>query len=307
MSGYIFNSNQIPMMQVPKSVADRFLSTATGAQIKVILCLIRFEDMALSPEDIAKQCGIGVPEVGDAVDFWVKSGLIIRRGASLILSHTASEQAQTLPRYNPESILEQKTNDESFSYLLDEIQRIIGKSVNHNDASVVFAMYDHLGFSCDLILQLVNYCVSGGKTNFRYIEKVALDWYDRGIDNFEKAEALIKSLEKRARVESAVSTYFGIDNRALSKKEREYIENWTQTLCMPVEMIKEAYERCIDVKGKLSFAYINGILNDWFKKGWKKVSDIESADKKEPARVGRIKSYDSSAIEEEILKRLAGE
>ena len=94
---------------------------------------------------------------------------------------------------------------------------------------------------------------------------------------------------------------------ALSKKEKEYIENWTQTLCMPVEMIKEAYERCIDVKGKLSFAYINGILNDWFKKGWKKVSDIESADKKEPARVGRIKSYDSSAIEEEILKRLAGE
>ena len=295
------------MMQVPKSVADRFLPLATGAQIKVILCLIRFEDMALTADDIAKQCNISVQDVKDGIDFWVKSGVIIRRGAPLILAQTASEQAQTLPRYNPESILEQKTNDENFAYLLDEIQRMLGKSVNHNDASVIFAMYDHLGFSADLILQIINYCVNGGKTNFRYIEKVALDWYDRGIDSFEKAETLIKSLEKRARVENAVSTYFGIDGRALSKKEKEYIENWTGTFGMSVEMIKEAYERCIDTKGKLSFAYINGILKDWYEKGWKLPADIESTDKKEPARVGRIKSYDSSEIEEEILKRLAGE
>ena len=61
MSGFIFNSNQIPMMQVPRAVADRFLSQATGAQIKVLLCLIRFEDMALGIEDIAKQCSVGVP------------------------------------------------------------------------------------------------------------------------------------------------------------------------------------------------------------------------------------------------------
>ena len=60
MSGYIFSSNQIPMMQVPKSVADRFLPLATGAQIKVILCLIRFEDMALTLEDISKQCNLDV-------------------------------------------------------------------------------------------------------------------------------------------------------------------------------------------------------------------------------------------------------
>lgn len=307
MSGIIFSSNQIPMMQVPKSVADRFLPVATGAQIKVILCLIRFEDMTLTAEDIAKQCNISVQDVSDAIEFWTKSGLVIRRGASLLLVNAVNEQAQILPRYNSDSILEQKTNDKNFAYLLDEIQRILGKSINHNDASVVFAMYDHLGFSADLILQIVNYCLSCSKTNFRYIEKVALDWYDRGIDSFEKAESLIKSLEKRARIETAVSTYFGIDNRALSKKEKEYISNWTDTLNMSVQMIKEGYERCIDSKGKLSFAYINGILNDWFKKGYKTVADIENADNKSSGDVGNIKSYNSSEIEEEILKRLAGE
>ena len=304
MSGFIFNSNQIPMMSVPKSVADRFLPIATGAQIKVILCLIRFEDMALTTQDIAKQCNIASDDAKAAIEFWTSSGLIVRRGSSLILSQIASAQAQTLPKYNPESILELKSSDNDFAYLLDEVQRILGKSLNHNDASVIFGMYDNLGFSTDLILQIINYCLNGGKSNFRYIEKVALDWYDRGIDSFDKAETLIKSLEKNARIERAVSTYFGIDNRALSKKEREFIENWTSTWGMSLEMIKEAYERCVDSKGKLSFAYINGILNDWVKKSVKTVGDIEKAS---PTKLNNEKSFDSSDIENEILKRLAGE
>ncbi len=274
LSGYIFSSNRIPVMLVPSSIADRFLGIATGAQIKVILCLIRFEDMALTVEDIAKQCNISNEDVKEAINFWIQSGIIIRRGASLLLSGTPSEQPQTLPRYNPDTILERKTRDNVFSELLDEIQRILGKTLNHNDASVVVAMYDHLGFSPELTLQLINYCLSTGKSNFRYIEKVALDWFDRGIDSFEKAETLIRTLEKKARLETAVQGYFGIDNRALSKKEKEYIEVWTSTLGMSIEMIKQAYEVCIDKKSKISFPYINGILADWAKKGFKNVADI---------------------------------
>lgn len=304
MAGYIFNSNQIPMMHIPRSVADRFLSEATGAQIKVLLCLLRFEDMALTLEDIAKQCNIAVDDVTDGIDFWLKNGMLIRHGATLSLGGVVTEQPQTLPRYNPESMLERKTNDNEFSYLVDEIQRMLGKTVNHNDMSVVFAMYDYLGFSTDLVLQIVNYCQSSGKTNFRYIEKVALDWHDRGIDTFDKAEKLIKTLEKRARIETAVSVYFGIDNRSLSKKEKEYIENWTSVLSMSLEMIKQAYEVCIDKKSKLSFAYINGILSDWFKKGFKTISDIKD-DK--PVKQQSDKSYVSRDVEEEIMKRLAGE
>lgn len=303
MSGYIFSSNQIPMMQVPKSVADRFLPLATGAQIKVILCLIRFEDMALTLEDISKQCNLDVKDVSDAIDFWVKNGLLIRRGSTLVLSGGASEQPQTLPRYNPESILQRKTDDEQFSFLLDEIQRIIGKTLNHNDASVVFAMYDHLGFSSELVLQIINFCISAGKTNFRYIEKVSLDWYDRGVDTFEKAEAYIKSLEKKQRVESAVSVYFGIQDRALSAKEKEYIESWTSAFGMSLEMIKQAYEVCIDTKAKLSFAYINGILSDWFKKGYKKIDDIE----KNTKPVKETKTLIVDDIDKAILDQLAGE
>lgn len=304
MSGYTFNSNQIPMMQIPASVADRFLSTASGAQIKVLLCLFRFENMSMTVEDMAKHCHLDAADVCDAIDFWVKNGMFIRRGATLVLSGNVSVQPQDLPRYNAESILERKTSDSDFSFLLDEVQRIMGKTLNHNDASVVFAMYDHLAFSPELIFQIINFSVSNGKTNFRYIEKVALDWYDRGIDSFEKAEALIKALEQKSKAESVVCTYFGIADRALSKKEKEYIENWVSVMAMPIEMIKEAYELCIDRKSKLSFPYINGILTDWFKKGYKSLEDIDDT---KPVAPTSQKSFVTDDIETEILKRLAGE
>lgn len=302
MAGYTFLTNQIPMMQLPKAVADRFLPLATGVQIKVILCLFRFENMPLTVEDISKQCNADLNDVKEAIEYWVKNGLLIRRGSQLVLSSAVTEQPQTLPRYNPESILERKNSDNEFSYLVDEIQRLLGKTVNHNDMSVVFAMYDHLGFSTDLVLQIVNYCMSSGKTNFRYIEKVALDWYDRGIDSFEKAEKLIRTLEQRDRAEHAVAIYFGIEDRALSKKEKEYIDNWINALNMSMEMIKQAYEVCIDKKTKLSFAYINGILADWYKKGYTTVSQIDESKHATPD-----KSYNTGDIEQEILKRLAGE
>lgn len=302
MSGYTFSSNQIPTINVPACVADRFLNIATGAQIKVILCLIRFEDMPLTTADIAKQCNICEADVTDAIEFWIKSEVIIRRGSTLVLNGMQSTQAQTLPHYNPQNILDKKTQDSSFAMLLDEVQRIVGKTLNQNDASVVLAMYDHMGFNEDLIIHLINYCISVGKSNFRYIEKVSLDWFDRGIDTFEKAEVLIRTLERKARAETAVSTYFGIDGRALSKKEKEYIENWTLALGMPLELIKQAYELCIDKKGKLSFAYINGILVDWHKKGYKSAADI----KNDVAPTQTEKSYNSTDIENEILNRLAG-
>lgn len=289
-------------MSVPRALADRFLGVATGVQIKVALCLFAFEDMPLTKEDIAKQCNVAVDDVADAIDFWIKSGLIIRRGASLLLSGSVSEQPQTLPRYNPDTILERKLEDDGFSFLVDEVQRVLGKTVNHNDASVIMAMYDHMGMSPELVIQLINYCVSNGKTNFRYIEKVALDWFDRGIDTFEKAETHIRALERKARVETAVASYFGIGNRALSKKEKEYIDNWTNGFSMSLDMIKNAYEICIDKKAALSFSYINGILADWYKKGYKTLSDIDDT---KPQRAESTEVVDEWELE--ILKSMAGE
>ncbi len=47
---------------------------------------------------------------------------------------------------------------------------------------------DNLHFSFDLIDYLIQYCVGRGKRDFRYIEKVAVSWAEKGITTVRDAQ-----------------------------------------------------------------------------------------------------------------------
>jgi DnaD/phage-associated family protein len=64
-----------------------------------------------------------------------------------------------------------------------------------------------------------------------------------------------------------VRSIFGIGERRLSKKERDFISRWTEDFRYGRDMIEPAYEKCVDATGKLSFAYIDRILSSWNAKG----------------------------------------
>ena len=53
------------------------------------------------------------------------------------------------------------------------------------------------GFSPEMILLLIQYCVSKKKTDWRYIEKVAISWKNQEIDSVEKVQEYIKKSEDK--------------------------------------------------------------------------------------------------------------
>ena len=56
---------------------------------------------------------------------------------------------------------------------------------------------------------------------------------------------------------------FGIENRGLTADNRRCISTWFYTYGFNIEMITLAYERTVDKIGKVSFPYINKILQSW--------------------------------------------
>ena len=301
---FYFESGMAPQMLIPQVLADSYLSIATGAQIKVILCLIRFSGMPLTEESIAKHCHLEESEVKSAIDFWLEQKMLSRCGSTLCLQTPQTVQDIKLPIYSSDEILEMSEADKTFKQILEETQSILGKILNHNDASILYGIYDHLGFSGDLIMQLLGFCTGNGKTGFRYIERVALDWHDRGIDSFEKADAYIHHLEQIAQDEHRVAVIFGIDNRALSKKERQFIATWREEMQFHLDMIEAAYNICVDSKGKLSFPYINGILSDWHAKKIKTPDQITEKQPQKNTKKKQLSDFERAALaksEEEIL------
>lgn len=285
---------------VPTAVVDEHLKIASGLAVKVLLLLLRHGE-ELEIEEISRATGQSAADVQDALNFWIASGVLLpgEEPAQTAPAHPPVELRYTevfdepelgqAPKLEPErdcdeerrvrtlssgrrrlstqEINEMAREDENVGYLLQEAQAVLGKTLTPVSTETVTALYSYHGMQPDLILMLMHYCASIGKDSMRYIEKVAADWMDKGIDTHEKAEAEILRLTKERSVEGKIKKAFGIYDRNLVPSEKKYIHAWVDEFRMEMPLITLAYERAVELKGKLSFPYINGILSNWHAKG----------------------------------------
>jgi len=68
------------------------------------------------------------------------------------------------------------------------------------------------------------------------------------------------------KIEKQIRDCFGLGNRRLTNKEKEYIDKWCNDYMFDFCNIKLAYEHTIESIGKLSFSFLEKILNDWHEK-----------------------------------------
>ncbi len=297
---YQFEDTRMQTVAVPARVVDGLIGIATAAQLKVLLFLLRYDKLAHDSESIAAFCNLKADEVDAAVDFWIKERVFAKEQGKLrLVSAVKTVQSKELPRVQPTIVLEE--TDEDFRGLIGEVQRISGKMINSTMVSLFYNMSQNLHFSNEMILQLVAYCIGIDKFTYRYLETVAVDWYDNGINTFELAEEKIRALENNRKLELRLARAFGVAT-AFSAKQREAIAQWSGW-GLTEELILEAYNRCMDNKGQMSFAYIGKILEEWNKMGWKKPSDIQDLTKQ---TTGRVQHEGLSDLEKLAIARMQG-
>ena len=110
--------------------------------------------------------------------------------------------------------------------------------------------------------------------NMRYIEKTGIRWSDEGIDSLELAERKIRQLDQSQKAWSSVQRLLGLERRSPTAKEAQFADRWINEWRFSEDLIREAYERNVDAKGKFSFPYMNSILERWKKEG---VETLEQA------------------------------
>lgn len=77
--------------------------------------------------------------------------------------------------------------------LLFIIEQYIGKPLSAREIQTIYYISEDLRFSDDLIDYLLQYCVDRGKKDFRYIEKVAVNWAQEGITTPKQAERALQT------------------------------------------------------------------------------------------------------------------
>jgi len=257
---------------LPSAIVDRHLSTCGEVEIKLILWLIRNDGNSM---DAAKLCTLlKTDQIGldEAIRYWVQSGVLSRRGGRLTLASAST--SSTPPRYSGETVRLRAQQDDGLRQLFESYEQITGKPIGSEDMAELFAIYDYLALPPDVILMIAAYAKSVDKAGMAYIKRVAADWSERGIDNMAAANQMITKLEDSRKHESKIKIMFGIGDRALTKREKEYISTWCSEREQSLELIELAYNEAVDRKGKLSFAYIDGILKSWHEQGIKTPDEV---------------------------------
>lgn len=188
------------------------------------------------------------------------------------------------PKLTPKDI-DEKMSDDDWSDIVYQVETLFGKQISTRDAETLIYIYDVLKFSVDLFEYLIEYCTTMNKKNCRYMEAVAIAWYNDGITTRQQAKEQSSVTNGITRI---VFKTLGIRRSNPTNIELAYISTWSRDFGFSVEMIEKACERAIEAKpSSANFAYINGILENWNKNNVKTFEDIDRLDREFVAKAGR--------------------
>ena len=239
-------------------------------------------------------------------------------GIKQIPSETSlTEAAAMTPAYEKPSYslddLKAFKDRENTAQLLFIAEQYLKKTLSANDIRSILFITDTLHFSEDLIDYLLQYCVSRGKRDFRYIEKVAVNWAEAGIQTPKEAQDTSGKYDKN------VYTIMNALGKSASPtpKEVDFMKRWNQEYGFTQDVILEACERTVLATDKHRFEYADKILASWKQAGVHHKSDIDTVDhqfrKNKPPVSKKTSSgmfqqfqqndYDFDALEKKLLSR----
>ena len=177
------------------------------------------------------------------------------------------------PSYSADQLRSFKDKSNT-SQLLFVAQEYIGHPLTVSEMKSILYFSDCLHFSDDLIDYLIQYCVDRGKRDFKYIEKVALNWAQSGITTPKQAEKFAAKYDKSV---YTIMKELG-KNSSPTTKELEYINRWIKEYGFSTDIITEACERTVLATDSHRFEYAEGILSSWKKENVHRKSDIQRID-----------------------------
>ena len=272
---------------VPCALVDSHIKMAGSVQLKVLLWALRHAGEEFTPQDISAALGTNAADVRDAMQYWVEAGLVAESGPQELSPSGQKREASPAPAPAPAPekteplpepphrlpkpdglfVAERVEQSEEIRFLMQEAQQLLGRPLSPGLSSALLFIHDDYGMPADVILMMLQYVKSRGKDNTSYIEAVARDWAGDGVTTHELAEEKLRLLDEIGKAWGVVEKETGISPRSPSAREEQYADRWILNWKFSPQMVREAYERCVDATGKLSLSYMNRILERWHKEG----------------------------------------
>ena len=287
----------------------------------------------ISISDLSKHFDITESDVLAAWNYWNDIGLVtlqeaddlsitflpVREPVKKLENREAPKIAhiETRPQYTTQELALYKSQSKDIANLFLTAEQTLGKMLTYNDMNTIFSFHDWLRLPIDVIEYLFCYCMENDHRSLRYIEKCAIDWSENAIDDLEKALLYVQAFDKNYR---SVLKHLGKFSSYPSPSEKKYIDKWLNEWGFSIDLIIHACDKTSVSTIKPSVKYVDKIISDWYKNGYKSIEEIEKADarfisektsdkKPKTNRFANFKQRDNdySDMEEEYIQRVIEE
>lgn len=300
------------MFPVPAALVDDNIRLASSCQLKTLLYFFRRTMMgeSVAAQQIADALLLEKDDVDDALIFWRERGILVKSGEEIEAVPAVSQaqqgnqpqaEAKPEPETKPakavaaipiskpslEQIAARVKECEQFRDLFAEAQMKLGKTIGYDGQSVLVMLHDSYGLSFEVILMLLEYAKSQGKTAYSYIARLGQKWSEMEIDTIEQAEQYIIEQTGTNALWREFRELSGVKNENPTVKQRRFFNVWRAEYGFNAEMIFTAYEISIDNTEKMSLEYMDRVLKGWYDNGVKSPMDVKKEqDKWKQAKMG---------------------
>ena len=305
------------------------MSSAAPEYLPILLALAAHPEL-LEQEDgrisrLAQMTGCDASIIPLALEYWRGAGILtfvkekgkenVRDTVETVSAPEPSkpertkvlERANELPSYSSAEVVSIMEKRKDAAMLIRECETTLGRVFNPHETSIVLGMLDYLNLDGEYILTLCAHFKALGVDSLRYIEKAAINYCDNNIRTTPALIEKLRLVEKEKKLETRIRSLFGLSERALSKKEAEYLVTWTEVYRYGEDIIEYGFEVMVDSIGKASFGYLNKILTSWYEQEVRSLDDAKKSVAERKNRLSPSKgSFQTDDFFEAALKRSYG-
>lgn len=298
MGNFIRNRLAHGVTVVSNEFIDSYMTRANGEYVKVYLYILRHGGEADSVAAIADALNHTEADVRRALVYWEQEGVLeLRDNRQTAFSSSALASESKAPGETPDRAaagegksrtflpspeqnrkglcrdISSLAGNEEFSQLLYIAQKYLNRTFTPTDCDVFAHLYGELKMPAELLEYLVESCAQNGHTSIRYIEKVGLNWHERGFKTADEAKTQSMGYKKDI---FAVMRAFGLSGRNPADSEIDLMDKWFGAFGFTREIVVEACSRTMASIHKPSFQYADTILTEWSRAGVRTMKDVEN-------------------------------
>ena len=284
MSTFMLKNTNLNFTPVSNVFIEKYMPNARGEFVKVYLLMLKHSiagEPGISGPILASSLNLLESDIMNALNYWSDLGVIKLTSIDPMNNFSVEFLDLSEDNFTPnkEVNLLDALENKGINDMLKDIEKILGRTLSTKEMEMYLGWQKEFSFPSELILLLVEYCASKGKSDYRYIEKVALTWHDMNITTMAQAQNYIKQTEDKWVKIRKILSYLGIKNNDLMKPQEEMIDKWLTTYNFDLDVIKKACNICAERLNRADFKYIDGILTNWFNNNIKTLDDIAVKDK----------------------------